>query len=562
MPTSDPNPTESPASWRRDLLWLVLLFGFLDFFVLGRAPLANPDEGRYAEIPREMVASGDWVTPRLNAVPYFEKPPLVYWCVAAMQKIFGPSEWVARATPALFGLGGVLLTYAAARRLHGRLAGLAAAVVLGTSLMWFALSRLLILDMAVSVLMSAALFCFILGVRETPGARRRWLFYGLYASMALATLTKGLIGFLLTGAVMFLWLLVFNQWKRLRPFHFPTGALLFLAIAVPWHVLAAQHNPGWAHFYFVHEHWERFTTTEHGRAGPVYFFVPFVLLGLFPWIGFLWPAAREAIAGGWDRRKENADAWFLLTWAVFVFLFFSKSQSKLIPYILPVFPPLAVLIGAWVARQWVAGVPARLRVGLNVFAFGCGLLGVALLVAVLKPGVIRERDQVEAVRPFAYVLAAILFGGGLAAPALARVRGVHPALCALVGATTGFYLLLAVAIPPIRSTKPLGLAALPKLQPDDRVYHYHAFFHDFVYYTQRPVGLVEYKDELELDFLDPQEKAERFIDDAELRRQWNENRRVWLVARRGDAKPLMEDANFRYHLIAESPTHYLLSNRP
>ena len=154
---SDLRAADSP-SWTRDLLLLTLAFGALFFFRLGSYPLSNPDEGRYAEIPREMVASGDYVTPRLNGVVYFEKPPLVYWTTAVCLKLFGPSEWSMRATPALFALAGVLLTYAAARRLHGREAGLLAAAVLGTSILWFAIARIMLLDMAVSVLMSATLF--------------------------------------------------------------------------------------------------------------------------------------------------------------------------------------------------------------------------------------------------------------------------------------------------------------------------------------------------------------------------------------------------------------------
>jgi 4-amino-4-deoxy-L-arabinose transferase-like glycosyltransferase len=565
-----PEPTES-ATRRRDLGLLTLGFALLFLFALGRHPLANPDEGRYAEIPREMVASGDWVTPRLNGVPYFEKPPLVYWCVALSQKVFGPSEWSVRLVPALFGLWGVLFTYSAARRLYGREAGIGAAVVLGTSLLYFALSRLLILDMVVSVLMSRALFAFLLAVREAPGATRRGLFYKLYVSMALATLAKGLIGFLLPGAVMFFWLLIFNQWRRLRPLYLPTGVALFLAIAVPWHVLAAQRNAGWAQFYFVHEHWERFTTTEHGRFQPWWYFVPIVLLGLFPWVGFLGAAVREGLTGGlapdgrgiWVRRKENADAWFLATWAIFIFLFFSKSQSKLIPYILPVLPPLAVFIGAWLAQRAAeVGGAARLRFGLGVFGFLCGLLAMALLVAVLKPGVLREPGQAEAIRPFAFAMAAILLLGGVTAAWGARVRGARAALTTVAATMGGFSLVLALAVPDIRGTRPLALIARERVQPKDRVYHYHAFFHDFTYYTGRTVGIVNYQDELELQFLTPAERTARFIDDAELRRQWAEPTRVWLVARKRDAGELMADATFRYHLLGETATHYLLSNQP
>ncbi|HUR57014.1 MAG TPA: glycosyltransferase family 39 protein [Opitutaceae bacterium] len=560
---------ESAGAWV-DLAVLTLI-GLVLFFALGRVPLANPDEGRYAQIPREMMAQGDWVTPRLNGIPYFEKPPLVYWTVGASIYAFDSAEWAVRLTPALFGLGGVLLTYAAARRMHGRVAGLAAAVVLGTSLLYFALSRILLLDMAVSVLMSATLFCFILGVREPASPRRRWFFHGLYVSAALATLTKGLIGFLVTGAVMFLWLLIFNQWKRLRPLHLPTGILLFLGIAAPWHILAAQRNPEWAHFYFVHEHWERFTTTGHDRYEPWWYFIPVLLLGLFPWTGFLWCSTRDAIVGSsdglkaaWARRRENAEPWFFVTWVVFVFLFFSKSQSKLIPYILPVFPALAVLIGAWLARCWADQTPARLRRGLGVFSFVCGMLGVAALVMVLKPGAVRDPAQAADLRPFGLALGAIFLLGGIAAPWAARVRGVMAGIGTLLGTTLGFLLVLVLAAPGYQraGTKELAAVASARMQPADRVYHYWAFFHDFLYYTQRPVGLVSYIDELEVQFLPAAERAARFIDDAALKAQWAEAPRVWVVLRKRDAENFRKGVTASYHLIGESRGHYLVSNRP
>src|ERR1051326_2751311 len=175
---SGPASSGSSSSWRRDLLWLAVGFALLYAFRLGSDDLSNPDDGRYAEIPREMLATGDWVTPRLNGVNYFEKPPLMYWLTAISMKCFGLNEWATGAVPALFGLGGVLLTYAAARKLYDRESGLLSAGVLGTSLLYFIIAHMLLLDMAVSVLMSATLFCFILGVRAEPGARRRWLFYG------------------------------------------------------------------------------------------------------------------------------------------------------------------------------------------------------------------------------------------------------------------------------------------------------------------------------------------------------------------------------------------------
>ena len=566
MPSPASSEPSAAAPWGRDLWWLAVLFGLLFAFRLGSYPLGAGDEGRYAEIPREMIVSGDWVTPRLNGVVYFEKPPLVYWVVASSMSLFGQNEWAVRAVPALFALGGVLLTYAAARRLHGRDAGVISAVVLGTSLLYFALAHIVLLDMAMAVLMSATLFCFILGVRESPGWRRRWFFYGLYVSAALATLTKGLIGFLVTGAVMFLWLLVFNQWKRLRPLYLPTGLLLFLAVAGPWHVLAALHNETWAYRYFVFEHWLRFTTPAASRPGPWYYYIGVILAGLIPWVGFLWPALREGLRGGWAARDKQADRWFLVTWVVFIFLFFSKSHSKLVPYILPVFPALAVLIGAWLAQVRAAGNPAQLRLGLRVFSFISGMLALALCMVVLRPTLVRGLDPSQALvlRPIAFLMAGALVAGGILAPAFARLRGVGVALTTLVVAMMVFQAVLLFAAPVLNkpSSKALALMVKAEAQPGDRVVHYHAFFHEFTFYAGRVVDLVDYKDEIELEEDAAARASGRFINEAEFRHRWAGPVRLWVVARRRDVKELFADPTFRYHLLGQTEDHYLFSNQP
>jgi 4-amino-4-deoxy-L-arabinose transferase-like glycosyltransferase len=557
--------TDQSSAWT-DVALLSLIFGVLYFYGLGETMLVNPDEGRYAEIPREMVATGDYVTPRLNGVLYFEKPPLVYWAIAGFLRVFGPGELAMRAVPALFALAGVLITYGAARQLNGRSAGFASALVLGSSLLYFALGRILLLDMAVSSLMSATLFFFILAIREPVGGKRRWFFYGLYATAALATLTKGLIGFLVPGAVMFFWLLIFNQWSRLRPLYLPTGVALFLAIAAPWHVLAAQRNPAWAHFYFVREHWERFTTTEHGRYQPWWFFIPIVALGLFPWAGCLWPALKNALPGGWARRKENAEAWFFVTWAVFIFLFFSKSQSKLVPYILPVFPPLAVLIGNWVAELWRTRVAPNFRGALVVFTGMAFVLGAALLVVLFKPGLAADEAKLAMIRPDGLVAAVALLVGAIMVPMLALRGQLRSATVALAISLGAFYLALGesqdkVARP---GTKEFALTVKKNIRPGDRVYHYHDFFHDFTFYAGQTVGTIDASNtELEI-WIDPVAQASgRFIEEAEFHRQWNGPGRLWVVARKREVDgKLFSEPGFHYHLLGETAAHYLFSNQP
>jgi 4-amino-4-deoxy-L-arabinose transferase-like glycosyltransferase len=562
--SDNPGPAAGTARWSRDLVLLAAAFGLLYFLVLGRAALGNPDEGRYAEIPREMAATGDWVTPRLDGLPYFEKPPLGYWAIAGCLRLLGDNETGARAMPALFGVAGVLLTYASARRLLGRRAGILSGVVLGTSLLYMAMTRVLILDLAVSVLMSATLFLFIIGVSEPPGARRRWLFMGLYATAALATLTKGLIGVLLTGAVMFLWLLLLGQWRRLRPLYLPSGLALFLLIALPWHLLVEARNPGWAQFYFVHEQWDRFLAPSgHSREGPWWYFVAPVLFGLFPWTGFLWQAVRGALPGGWRGRREAATGWYLVLWAAIIFVFFSKSHSKLVPYIMPVFPPLAVLLGSWLDRRLGDGDARRLRAGLWVHGALCLLFAAAIGLVVARPAHFRmDAEQAQALRPYALGGLLVLIAWAAAASLRRRARGAIIALAA--GAAVYF---ASVALAHREAQKPgtreLALRVAALARPGDAVMHYHEFFHDFTFYAARTVVLVGFRGELD----EPQNDAigrstGTFIDEAEFRRRWEGPARIFVVARKRDITELFADPAFHYHLLAASPDHYLFSNRP
>ena len=589
MENSDTAEVESPRTWRGDLLLLALLFGALFFFRLGSYPLSNPDEGRYAEIPREMLATGDWVTPRLNGVNYFEKPPLVYWVTAGFLRVFGQNEWSVRAVPAMFAVLGVLLTYAAGRALYDRLTGLLAAFVLGTSLMWFVLGHIPLLDMAMAVFMSGTLFCFICGIREPAGARRRALFMGLYACAALATLTKGLMGFMVSGAVMFLWLVLLNGWSRLRPLYLPTGIILFLAIALPWHLLAAQRNETWVHRYIVFEHFLRFLTPAASRPGPWHLFLWVVLAGLIPWTGFLWPALRDAVRAGWKKRSEHAETWFLVTWVGFIVFFFSTSKSKLPPYISPVFPALALLVASELARRWRDASATSLRLGFRLVALFCAVLAAALTVVVSRPDLVRMKpDQAVALRPAAAFLAAMLLAGAIVIPWVARRKGVRVAVAAIGAMMVGFYATLVLVAPILNKpgTKALALWAKANARPEDRIFHCYDFYQDFTFYAERHVGIVGRNfAELELEEDEAARTSGRFISDAELEAQWTQPGRIFLViqkrkiehAKRDYAvamdawrkapasaapeKPIFADPPIAHHVVAETPTFLLVSNR-
>jgi len=581
---------DSPASaavlprsaWGRDLLLLTIVFGALYFFRLGSYPLSNPDEGRYAEVPREMLATGDWVTPRLDGVNYFEKPPLVYWVTAVFEKIFGANEWAVRAVPALFALGGILLTYAAARGLYDRLTGWASATVLGTCVLWFIVGHIPLLDTAMSVWMSGTLFCFILGVQAPPGPKRRWLLLGMYVCAALATLTKGMIGFLVTGAVMFLWVLLFNRWKRLLPLYLPSGIAVFLAVALPWHVLAALHNATWVHRYLVFEHFLRFLTPAASRHGPWHYFLWVVVGGLMPWTGFMWPQLRQVFAAGWKRREAHAVAWFLIIWVGFIVLFFSTSKSKLVPYVLPVFPALAVLAGVEIARSLRANAAGTARVGFRVFAFFAGALGLALAVFAARPALFRvDPAQAAALRVPAGALAVLLFTLGVVVLWLAKHRPVRSAVVTLAVGMAAFFAVLQFAAPALNKPGTADLKDLAQwvkthATTRDRVYDVYDYYQNFSFYAARLVGVVGRNHaELELEE-DPAARASgRFISDEELLRQWQGDERIFLVVQKrklaevrehaptaGEGSSFLLAPNFHYHVIVDRPYYMLLSNRP
>jgi len=474
--SSDAPP--SPNRWS-DVVWVAIVSAVVFFLFLGSRPLSNPDEGRYSEIPREMVASHDYVTPRLDGVKYFEKPPLLYWISAAAFRTGGFNEWTARLGVALFAMLGTVLVFLGARANFDRETGFWSATILGTCLLYYGLSRVALLDLPIAVLMAAVLFTFQIAIDLPVSNRRRALFWLMYAAMGLAVLTKGLIGFLLPGLVMAAWVALLNRWKDLRPFYPLSGSAILLAIAVPWHVLVARANADFLYFYFVHEHFLRFTTNLHDRYQPWWYFLPVMIVGLFPWTIFLGQAVVSHLRGGWSARSRNALSWFLVIWVVLVLGFFSKSQSKLIPYIAPIFPALAVLVASYLTRTLRTGANVRgLRAGLWIFSGLCLVLGGALLFAKIP---IKPVELAVALHPWRLGLGIAFLAGAVAVGALTRARRLRAALVALVITILPLNLsvnfIAGIADP--RTTKTFALALKPRLQPGDAVYCLGNYSQDF-----------------------------------------------------------------------------------
>jgi len=541
---------EEGSPWR-DLGALLVAFGALFFQFLGRLPLIDPDEGRYVEIPREMLERGDFVTPMLNYVKYFEKPPLHYWLNALSLTLFGENEFAARFAGTLCGLLTILVTYHLGRALLGRRTGLYGAILLGTAGGFLVQARINFTDMTLTFFLTAAFACFALAAREGESRKGRY-YYLCYLCMALAVLAKGLIGIVLPGAVIFLYLLGTKRWGILREMRLLTGGALFLLVCAPWFLLVSLRNPEFAHFFFIHEHFQRFLTKVHHRYQPVWFFVPVLLGTLLPWSPFL-PAA---LAKGWRERGSGGQTLFLLLWAGVIFAFFSKSSSKLVPYILPVFPPLALLIGNWFAR---GGYGRSLR----RHAAGTGTLLVLLGGAVIGYPLCFPRAELG-------VADGVLVGGLLlcqGCAALAAGRSGDPVR--LFAALAAAAYLFAAGAPPVvyarvavdKSSKEFARIINERAAREARIACYSGYEQGIAFYTHRRVIVVGDPDELEFG-RDQGGQAAWFLDKAAFDRLWDSPTPLFTIIKLRDLPQLEAAVKTPVQLVSSVGNRALVSNRP
>ncbi len=305
-------------------------------------PLMEPDEARYSDIPSLMNRTGDYITPHLNHVVYLEKPPLCYWATALLFKIFGENEFSSRLFAALCAWGCIFLVYRMGTFFHDEKTGLYSAGVLSTFLYHSILGKINILDMPLAFFVCLATWAGYRYFAEDC-QKKGWL-YLLYVSSALAFLTKGLIGMAFPLAIMVLWLFISKRWRDVSRLFSPVGMIFFLLISCPWIILVQRANQDFLWFFFIQEHFLRYTTALHHRNHIFLIYVPVVLIGTLPWSAFLLKALKEGV----EKRVllfKTSEKRFLLAWIFFIFIFFSVSSSKLIPYIAPIFLPIAVLWG-------------------------------------------------------------------------------------------------------------------------------------------------------------------------------------------------------------------------
>lgn len=459
-----------PSAKQRPFALIAVLAAsaFAFFFGLGRLGFLGPDEPRYAEVAREMFAGGDYISTRLCGCLWFEKPALLYWLSATGYRLFGVNELAARLPSALAALATVALLYAALRRLALPRLALAASLVLATSGIFIAYARVATPDMILAATMSAALLAALLFTKASGRARSiYWMLSCLF--MGLAVLAKGLVGVVLVLAILAVYFWVAGQLRSVRWRDCLAGLVVFLAVAGTWYVPVTMRH-GWSFIeeFFIRHHFERYTTNEFGHPQPFYFFLLVALAGTAPWAFMLVPAAGRLRS--LRPRNDNRDSLLTLAWVwvAVPLVFFSVSESKLPGYILPIFPALAVIIGAEVERVWQGDRSRALRAALWMTALALAGIGFAFVIYL-------HREPIET-GGWQAVLAGLPLAMALASAVALAMHKSRAFITGAAGVVVSLILASVILLVPGLgnevSLKSLSLEAAAALRPGEKIGFY------------------------------------------------------------------------------------------
>jgi 4-amino-4-deoxy-L-arabinose transferase-like glycosyltransferase len=322
------------------LIWVIFLLN--GTFSI---PLMPPDEPKYAASAEYMLQTGDFITPYFNCQPRFDKPPMIYWLIAASYKIFGVSEGAARIPSMLAALGVMLIIFRFAERLHDRKTATMSVVVFASLIHVWVMGRAVAPEFILVFFESLALYFLFLGL----GKDKNNFVYAGYLSLALAFLTKGPVGVIIPGSIISLYFFykkgfVYTAKKLFNPL----GLLIFISVGLPWYiVMASIHGQQYIDEFFLYHNIYRFTGQARQHPFSIYYYVPVLIGSLYLWLPFL-PEAWENIK---KSAKDRDQGLFLILWFVFVLLFFTISVNKLHNYILILSPPLAIILGDSLSGQ-------------------------------------------------------------------------------------------------------------------------------------------------------------------------------------------------------------------
>jgi 4-amino-4-deoxy-L-arabinose transferase-like glycosyltransferase len=502
----------------RRFAWVALAIIVVAWFgSLHSRHLIRTDEGRYASIAREMAVSGDFVTPTLNELKYFYKPPLQYWATAIAFNVFGETPFAARLWAALTAFLAVFATWLTLKRLCTREVALAGAAIHASMLWVYGMAHINTLDSALAAFLHMALCTFLLAFqRHIPAAQKRRYLTLFSFLLALAVMSKGLVGALIPACVLGLYVLISRDWSLLATFPWLRATLVFSVVTVPWFILVASRNPEFNEFFFINEHFRRFTSKVHRREGAWWYFIPLLLGGLVPWTGL----ALAGFAGAAQRVTRDAFAntlrvpLLLSIWCVFIFVFFSASGSKLPSYILPMFGAIALFLA-----------PIALRVSSRTFVLAIApvaVLGLTLVVASL-PHFVEKLSNFPERLPYAlqmalwFRLSAVCLMLTLAAAWWWRAPRERIKAMLTIASLSVIAIWAGLMghndLAPAQSGQSLAQRFIEKegvTAPEVPFYSVKSFDHTLPFYLRRSFIVVEWRDELDLGL---NAQPERFVKD-------------------------------------------------
>lgn len=550
----------TPASFRQCRIngIIIAVAGFIWFLLLGYRDLIEPDEGRYAEIAREMLNSGNWITPRLNGFKYFEKPPLQYWGSAISMALLGETNAAARVWCSGLGFISALWMGFVGSRIYGRSAGFYAFLFLISTVLYVGMGHANSLDMGVSALLGIAVGALVLAqsVRHLPTQERNWMLLA-WAALAGATLSKGLIGLVLPGGALVLYTVWQRDWALWRHLHLGKGLLLYLLIAAPWFVAVSQANPEFPHFFFIHEHFERFTSDVHGRTKSNWYFFAVFAIGAMPWLFSALHGLVKPPFSWWAEAGKFEASRLLWVYTIFVFFFFSISHSKLPGYILPMFPTLALLVGENMSKRknFIADGIATIVIAVIIFIFFIWKVDDTAKIG-------RLASHLTLFRPWIIATAVLAAAAGISTLLLRRHKNLAIsvfALCALLGiqmVSWGYQ-----SISDLRSSRHIAEVIQSFIDKSGtntvEIYDVNRYDQSLPYYLGRTINLVGFTGELEFGI---NQEPQKWLNEADFLLLWLNSEQAISVLTQ-TTYDQWQQQNIPMQLIYKNPRYIAVARR-
>ncbi|MFZ9035568.1 MAG: phospholipid carrier-dependent glycosyltransferase [Francisellaceae bacterium] len=534
------------------------------FCLYGVPTFFTPDEGRYAEIAREMVISHNYLVPHLDGVVYFEKPPLIYWLTAFFLKLFGFNIWAARLVNPVLSLIGVIMVYWVTRLVFtNRRVALWAALISGTSILYGIVGRYLSMDAGVSFFLTATMLCFWASQKYPQHYLKSsiWLLFA-FIFAGCAVMSKGLIGIVFPMMIIGIWVIVTGRWRLLGDIRLYLGLVIVAIISVPWIPLVNQQYPQFAYYYVVVQQILRYATDEQGREMSKLVYLGIFIFGFFPWYGFLPQAIKQGYIH-FRQRTQYADDWFLLIWGASIFLFFAFSKSILAGYLAPTIVPFAILMARHLDRiidrpVFSSATKASIIAGIAFFA----LLALASIILPFIPQFFVYFPELSALFfPAAFICLIITILSWIYLK-----RQNLKAIMMLFVIAMIFVLNLGYSGAQYfsqKSVKPLTtiLKPLLKSHPQAVVANFGGYFYDAPFYLNRLTWIVGFEGELKHSATLANSGADETLKStATFWKAWDSPKQVFVFMDDDKYQQYFASGEKKGYLLGHTPKRYLLTN--